>query len=427
MTENLNGKVSMIGILMIFVWHGIVLLLLAEPRFSRRKCIVIDVVTMAAMTLVCYALMFTLGFARALTFAGVIALAVFIVMFCVISRGSIPKKVFLCLAYCNYFCVTTQLSFLAANLLFGVNDPRYQVAAIISRNLINLIAVPFYFKFIHPRFRGVKITQGREWWSLSIVSVLFTATYLVQSVTAPNTMDNFTQFFPIMIMVYIQGTASCIMIFRTISYMNKNAEIDLMAQNTRFLNEQIDRLAQNENKVRQLRHDMRHHLTNIAEHIRRGDNAAALEYLKNCESELDTTSQKSFCKNVTLDNIISAYSRRAERMAIPFSCKAKAGANLRLRDIDLVAILANLLENALNESQKDDVAQPNIEVYISDEDKRLVIVVNNSCGSLELAGKFPKSCGIGISSVISAVEKYSGSIDYTVEGGVCSVCAAIEL
>ncbi len=316
---------------------------------------------------------------RGVTIAGLIAVVEFIVMFCIISQGSIPQKVFVCIAYANYFCVTTQLGFLAANIIVGVSDPSYQIVSIISRNVINLVAVPIYFKFIHPRFRGVKIAQNREWWSLCIVSVLFTATYFVQSVSVPNTMDNFAQFFPIIIMIYAQGFASCIMIFRTISYMNKSVETERMKQNTKFLTEQIERLAKSENKVRQLRHDMRHHLTNIAEHIQKGDNGAALEYLKNYETELDTTSIKRFCENVTLDNIISAYSRRAERLQITFSCKAKASADLRLKDTDLVAILANLLENALNETKKSGITEPKVEVYISDEDKRLVIVVNNSC------------------------------------------------
>lgn len=427
MTVNLNETAGMIGILTIFVWHGIILFLLAEHKFSPKKSAAVVSVSMSAMVLFCYVLMFTVGITRGVTIAGAAAVIVFVVMFCIISRGSIPKKVFLCIAYINYFCVTTQLAFIAANLFFGVDSEHYQSASIFLRNIINLIAVPIYFKFIHPKFIGIKITRSSEWWSLCIVSALFMATYFVQSIAVPNTMDNFPHSFPIIIMIHVQGAATCIMIIRIISYMNKASEIDLMEQNTKFLKERIDRLVQNENKLRQLRHDMRHHLTNIAEHIRKGDTAAALEYLKNCETELDATSPKRFCENITLDNIICAYSRRAERLHIPFSCKATAGSELRLRDTDLVAILANLLENALNETRKTGILEPKIEVYISDGDKRLVIVVNNSCTNTELAGKFPKSRGIGISSVICAVEKYGGSIDYTVEGGVCSACAAIGL
>ncbi|GEM_PF-4658488 len=38
MTENLTEKTALLGIVTVFVWHGIILFLLAEPKFPRKKC-----------------------------------------------------------------------------------------------------------------------------------------------------------------------------------------------------------------------------------------------------------------------------------------------------------------------------------------------------------------------------------------------------
>ncbi len=423
----MNNQVSIFGSILLFAWHGVTMFLLTEPRFSKKKNIAIWTVTAAALLAFWYVLMFTVGFDGIFTL-GVTSLIVNTAVMMFTSADCVQKKIFLILTYYNVFFLIVQFSFAFSRLFFEEKSIPYQILSIVARNVLQIIFVPLYFKFVHPKFRAVKVSRNSEWWLLSIISGLFTVIYITQAMFINKMWSLPVEYMPVLTAMFLQGGATLLAVFRTISYMNKTAEAELMEQNTRFLTERIERLTQSENRMRQLRHDMRHHLTNIAEHIKKGDSGAALEYLEQCDEELSGTSVVRYCENRTLDNIISAYARRAENAGITFSCKAQASAELPIKDTHLVAILANLLENALNGSKCDNVRSPKIEVFVSEKDRQLVIVVNNSCcKDLDLRGKFPKNKGIGISSVISSVEKNNGVIDYTVKDGICSVCAALGL
>ena len=95
----------------------------------------------------------------------------------------------------------------------------------------------------------------------------------------------------------------------------------------------------------------------------------------------------------------------------------------------LVAILANLLENALNSCKElEAFGHPKIEIQILEKDSNLLIVCRNTCSDkLEIADDLPQKRGIGISSIISACGHYNGKVDYTVKDGVCSVYAVLEI
>ena len=96
-----------------------------------------------------------------------------------------------------------------------------------------------------------------------------------------------------------------------------------------------------------------------------------------------------------------------------------------------MAILANLLENALNgckELEAGQLRQPKIEISIREKDSNLLIVCSNTCSDkLEVSDALPKKRGIGISSIISACGHYNGKVDYAVKDGICSVYAALEI
>ncbi len=424
----MSNQVSIFGLLLIFVWHTIIMFLLTEPRFSKRKNIIIWSVTMLSLLVLGYVLMFTIGSEAGVFPFSIISMIIVTAVMMFISADPVPKKVFLTITYYNAFYLITQFAFVISGLFFEERSVPNQILSIVLRNVIHLICVPLYFKFVHPKFRAVKVSGNSEWWILSVISAMFSAIYITQGMFVNKIWALPIEYMPVLTAIFAQGIATFVVVFRTIFYMNKISEAELMEQNTKFLSEKINRLTQSENTRRQLYHDMRHHLTNIAEHIKKGSSSEALEYLEQCGEELSGTDIVCYCSNKTLDNIISSYARRAENIGIAFVCKAQASEQLPVKDTHLVAIFANLLENALNGCRDSGVTDPKIEIFVSEKDRQLVIVINNSCREdLVLNGKFPKDKGIGISSVISAVEKYNGVIDYTVKDRVCSVCAALGL
>ena len=101
---------------------------------------------------------------------------------------------------------------------------------------------------------------------------------------------------------------------------------------------------------------------------------------------------------------------------------------LKIREIDLIAILGNLLENALHGCQESGKEKQCIEIHIRVQSNRLIIVCNNTCSDkLKLCGSLPVGKNIGISSILSVCQKYDGNLDYKIENNVCSACAVLNL
>lgn len=97
-----------------------------------------------------------------------------------------------------------------------------------------------------------------------------------------------------------------------------------------------------------------------------------------------------------------------------------------MREIDIIALLGNLLENALHGCLKSGKEKSCIEIHIRVKGGRLMIVCDNTCSDdLELSDGLPVGKSIGISSILAVCRKYSGNLDYQIENGVCSVCAVL--
>ena len=427
----MTERTALIGLFLIFFWHILFMSKLGEPIYSGKKTTVIWSVCMAVLLITGYILMYTVGMSMGAPILTVTAMIVLLIVFFKTCSDPVPKKIFIVVTYYNFFFMMLQSGFLISSMIYEPDSEPYQILSIIIRNVIQLVSFVLYFRYIAPKLQTVKVRQNSEWWYLSVISALFTVIYITQGMMVNRVWLLPASYTPVLVAIFIQGIATFLAVFRTISYMDKTAEASLMEQNTKFLSEQIDRLMQSEENNRKLRHDMRHYLVNTSELLKSGDVEGALRYLNDWDGELSEAAVNQYCGNRTINNILSAYERKTAAADIEYICKASADADLPVKDVHLVAILANLLENALNgckELEARQLGQPKIEISIREKNSNLLIVCNNNCSDkLEIADDLPKKRGIGISSIISACGHYNGKIDYTVKDGVCSVSAVLEI
>ena len=108
-----------------------------------------------------------------------------------------------------------------------------------------------------------------------------------------------------------------------------------------------------------------------------------------------------------------------------FTAQADTPAQSDVADVDFVAILANLLENALNACTAAHSAGP-IRVHIRNVGKKAVLAVSNPCVNLKLENGLPAERSVGIDSIVSAAERYQGEVHYKVEAGVCTACVILN-
>ena len=132
------------------------------------------------------------------------------------------------------------------------------------------------------------------------------------------------------------------------------------------------------------------------------------------------------CANTAVNNIVSAYTRKARNEQIKVTLDIEIGKELAIPSIDLVAILANAYENAIYACMEvkrySDKRECSIQLTVKRKKNKLIILCSNTCRmETELKNGQPKTeftGGIGVSSIIKTAEKYDGEYDFKNDNGV---------
>ncbi len=408
------------GLLLTALCHVIVVYHMSEHKYSKIKFILYGCL---------YAIWFVglMGYGYAAggitAFFSYIGIVVFLFLFsCIVSRDCFPKKCFLFITYFCLFSVLDNILKLMVKLFLPqISAPAGYYAAIVTRSIFLLLVLALYKKYVVPILRSLADINRKRWWNLALIALLF---YLLQaSVGVLSAINSISNVYLLLILAGISFVMCAVygIVFSNISYMKRDAEAALIRQNAEYLSKQLSALQNAEETYRRLRHDMRHHLETIAEYAKAGNNAAVLAYIGEYNIEVSNTAVRSYALNRTINNILAVYAGKVEEAGIAFSVRCNTPEEMTVRDIDLVALLGNLLENALHGCQKSGKEKPCIEVYIRLKNNSLIIICDNTCpDDLKLSENLPAGKSIGISSILSVCQRYDGSLDYKVENGICS-------
>ena len=348
-------------------------------------------------------------------------------VFLMTSADAFCKKLFLFLSYANVFCIF----YCAAALICGALFPTLSgVGMLCARNLTRtLLYVPVvavYLKYLRPYVRTVPGEQRRTWYSISLVSALFLVIYaifLILFSLPPTRAGLSVLLFGAFTLVYCSVLW---VIFRTIRQMRGESQRRLAVQNVEYLQKQLVMAGENAAAAKAMRHDFRHHMQYIGQLLERGKEREAMRYIEAFLHGLDAASQLDFCPHVTVNAILSSFYDRARKEGIPISVTAEVPEHIAIADMDFVAILSNLLENAINGCVECG-SHDEIKVTIRVKKRKLVIVCGNPCKpDLVIEDDMLQAKGTGIESVLMAMDKYDGNICYQLEGERLTVCVVLN-
>lgn len=231
----------------------------------------------------------------------------------------------------------------------------------------------------------------------------------------------------------------------TITVLAGSLEFILIRQ---FLNDQdavfarsLDKMmAQYSEEVQELyanmrgwRHDYHDHLQALKAYLDNQDTAAARQYLNELEDKLDAVDPLVHSGNAMLDAIVNAKLTLAERLHIPVNEKVIVGNTPLIKDVDLVVILGNLLDNAIeaiSEQPPDEKRQ--LRLYIGIVKQQFYISVTNTRPAdqvidYQYASTKSDKRGLGIRRVNKLVAKYDGMINRQYEASVFVTEIAIPI
>lgn len=401
---------------------------MTEPKQSVQKTAFVYsafFVVFVCLVMLSYAFFGDSPLYYAAAFMSTIIVAFFVFLFT--SADPVCKKIFLFISYANAFSMFVCISLIICSVFFKGSP---EIVVYYARNIIRTVLfVPvalMYIRFLRPSVRAVSGRRLKTWYSISVVSALFLiifALFVVIFNAEYENIDRYIQFFAVCVLIYISVLW---VIFGTIQSMIDESHTELVKQNVAYLQEQLKTAKENELLAKTVRHDFRHHNQNIASMLKRGEIQEALSYLEQYDESLGEAKLSEFCPNITVNAILNSFCTKAQRNGISVSVKADTGENTAISDMDFVAVLSNLLENAVN-GCIECKSKGEIKVNIRTVADKTVIVCSNPCRKdISIENNMIKDRGIGIAGMLSAIRKYDGNIEYSFDNGTLTVCIILN-
>lgn len=176
------------------------------------------------------------------------------------------------------------------------------------------------------------------------------------------------------------------------------------------------------NSHSQMLHDINHHLKVIALLADQNKNKQILEVLQELQVEFEKSGMIQFSGNPLLNAILSEYKSHAEKKKIKCDIYVEPGFRInRISDTDMIAMISNLMSNAMEASIICNDGMIKIRMFMQNEGSFSVMkIVNNyenaiiKNGDKILTTKKDKSLhGIGIGSVEAMAEKYGRYLQHS--------------
>ena len=341
-----------------------------------------------------------------------LTLAIHFILFFVTTTGSVQEKGFLFFSYASiYTCIGT---------IYTVANTRLQselLKSLFALGLMALMQVLLYAVLL-PSFRKVAPYIRTGWGKFYAVVLSFFALVVMQTafpVMSPMSDKELAVFL-------LTILAFCITYVSVFASMKNMVELTREKQkqtHAELLLMQVESQAKEAELIRQNRHDMRHHYQMLLSYAESGELDKLTDYLKNQTEHIETITTGRFCENETVNSILKVYHKKATEQNISMEIRAAAKPNLSADIPDLVAIVANVLENALHGAAESGSEEPFIHVNIKHQAGRFVVICDNACKpSLDFEEMPEYLRGIGIQSITTTADKYSGSCLFSAKGGV---------
>lgn len=413
--------------------------LFPETKYGKKKtlailCVSFFLYELILMGVSCYLIgngLFQTGTVeRTYAFvAGYIVSAAFtgFVLFCFVSPLHPAKNVFYLSAYASLWTIV----YIAISMITGSYSGTGSPVIWALRVALNLLfLIPYLLYVREPLYQTMRQIENGKWLiailsglGFCLVSVMLFYNDLMKSHDPIHLM--------LIISIYVFLVAVYVMISRYISDANASRRLRELQANEKFLRAQIEAYGEMEKNVRQTRHDLRHHNMVVMEYARKKDYQSILSYLEEYEERESAKYQNNEYGSGIIGTILSAYAERCGQNGVSFETDIRAEKAPDIADYDMVTILANILENAVNGSLLAD-GKPWVSTSIVQKDKKLVIVCRNSCArdanfrdGLAQDANFRDGPaqgraqeGVGLESIRNAASKYGGDVAFSVKDEV---------
>ena len=238
-----------------------------------------------------------------------------------------------------------------------------------------------------------------------------------------------TLFWIPMICVLLLGAviANVILFQNVVQYHEENRKRTMLENQIQQMQKEVQEIQDIYADMRGLRHDLRGHINNITQYVKKQNNADAEElnnYIRNMEEIVNRLDFGYQTGNPITDIIIHQKKQEADRAGVKFSVDFSYPKELQIDVYDIGVILNNALENAIEAA-----TLLNRDKYVSlhsyvkgnlffvevENSFAREIVMNKESGLPESSKANKKFHGMGLTNIQRCARKYRGDIDIVID------------
>lgn len=396
-------------------------LMLDRPRFSMKKTILCYVVFDISLITI-YSVWYLYANDSFVQYAAFSTLFV-IGIFCSLMSGEVYYLSIYKMALAFYiFSVCTFCGVDVARWAFGGNF----WVDIIVRFICMVIILIFTWKKFRKQFLGGVDFLIDEMDLFSVVTLFVSVMFGAIMAYWPN-LQGFSVFNMVraFLILFMAGVLQFTILHLYIHLGQEHyyqEEKELLEVNEQLLCRQMELMRESQQEMARHYHDMRHHMLLIREYAQNKEFDGLLDYLDQYEEEVKNSRRKEICANQAVNSILSAYDAKAKNKNISVETYVSLPLELPIRDIDWVAILANIFENAIHGCLSSGKFNKMIQIQVAKKGHKISIQCTNTCSDQIIFEKgLPKSTtggGIGVSSILKTAARYQGETDFSVRDGM---------
>lgn len=249
---------------------------------------------------------------------------------------------------------------------------------------------------------------------LMVLTPYFVSIYALESFELPEQIFGLSGQVVLLVVVFVMFFA-----VREIRRQNKDQQ-KTMEMKMDVLEQQYVALETVYEEKSILIHDIKNHLRTIDQMVMAEENTEANRYIKELIGVLGKGAISAYTNHKLVDLILTTKKKEAEARQIRFQCESDDLSELCLKDSEICALFANLLDNALEAAGQCEKGR--ISLKCRRREKMLVIVSENSTvvqvvldeNSEPLTTKGDKKYhGYGLKSIRHILDQYDGYMEFT--------------
>ena len=199
-----------------------------------------------------------------------------------------------------------------------------------------------------------------------------------------------------------------------------NLEVQKTLEDAERMSIAIDQT--NREELEKLRHDIKNQFSYLDVMLQQGQDKEAREYIAEYINNSNPVLNSFSCSNKVINSIINLELTKAKIKKIKIDVKVVVPPALPFQDIDLVSLLTNMIDNAI-ENYYSDSKEP-IAVRIMKQNDFIRFIVSNPVNlekvnlrSLTKTSKVGRGHGYGTKIIKNIAVAYNGYVDFNIEDG----------